>query len=268
MAASPPLRKALAIMAVEFSNMRAYGLDFAVSLLSFGAYLVVTFFLWSAVYANSSIEVMPFAVLMSYYLFAFIAADVTGNRKVAHVMSDDVKHGDLTIVLVRPAGYFFGAYFGRMTHFLFFLLVLSVTALVASFFIPVVFQSDALHIALFVLTLFLGFTLNFCLFFALGCIAFWTENNFGIIRSFAHFSHLFSGYMVPLAFFGGMVGTIVSLLPMKYFVSFPVSIMIGRVTLSEVLPNMAIELVWIAALFLAGQFLWRRGMRRYTAPGA
>lgn len=261
-------RKALSYMAVEFSDMRAYGVDFVASLGSFGIYLVVNFFLWSAVYANADITVMPFAVLVSYYLFAFIASDVTGNRKVAHLMSEDVIHGSMTLVLVRPASYFFGAFFGRLTHFVFFLAVLSLTAFAASFFIPVVFAGDWVHVGLFALTLFLGFTLNFCMFFAVGCVAFWTENNFGIIRSLAYFTHLLSGQVLPLAFLGGALAAVASALPMQYFVNFPVSIILGRMPLSEVLQNIAVELVWIAALYVLGQWLWRQGLRRYSAPGA
>jgi ABC-2 type transport system permease protein len=50
-------------------------------------------------------------------------------------------------------------------------------------------------------------------------------------------------------------------------VSFPVELLLGRLTLTATLQGLAIQGAWIVAVFGLFTVMWRKGIARYSAVG-
>jgi ABC-2 type transport system permease protein len=57
-------------------------------------------------------------------------------------------------------------------------------------------------------------------------------------------------------------------LPFRYTMSFPVELLMGRLRLREILLGIAIQWIWVTALYALNRWVWHRGLRRYSAVGA
>ena len=57
-------------------------------------------------------------------------------------------------------------------------------------------------------------------------------------------------------------------LPFRYMLSFPIEILMGRLSLGEIGRGLAIQMAWAGVFWLGYRLLWQRGLRRYGAVGA
>jgi ABC-2 type transport system permease protein len=57
-------------------------------------------------------------------------------------------------------------------------------------------------------------------------------------------------------------------LPYQWTFGFPIEVMIGRLSPAVTVRGLGIQLIWIILGWTIMQWLWRRGVRRYSAVGA
>jgi ABC-2 type transport system permease protein len=79
---------------------------------------------------------------------------------------------------------------------------------------------------------------------------------------------LFGGGVAPLELLPEPLQTIAYMLPFRLMMSFPIEILMGRLTVNEILIGLGSVVVWIAILFGVYKFLWARGIRQFSAFGA
>ena len=70
-------------------------------------------------------------------------------------------------------------------------------------------------------------------------------------------AHALPGAAVPLA-----------ILPFGYMLGVPAEILRGGVDVPTALLLMAGQAIWLAVFYVALQYVWRAGVRQYTAVGA
>lgn len=78
---------------------------------------------------------------------------------------------------------------------------------------------------------------------------------------------LMGGMIVPVETFPAPVKALAELLPYRYSLSFPIEILRGRLALSEALAGILIATFWILLFLVTGRYLWRRGLKSFTAYG-
>lgn len=123
-------------------------------------------------------------------------------------------------------------------------------------------------IAMFVPVLLMGFAIRFLLEWTISLTAFWTTRINAIITAYITLVIFFSGRMAPLSLLYDWMQPIARTLPFRLWVSFPIELLLGRLTPEEALRDMGLQAVWIAAFLVMLRFVWRRGMKRFTAVGA
>jgi len=47
-----------------------------------------------------------------------------------------------------------------------------------------------------------------------------------------------------------------------------VELLMGRLSVREIVIGIAIQWIWVAAMYALNRWVWRRGLRRYSAVGA
>jgi ABC-2 type transport system permease protein len=76
------------------------------------------------------------------------------------------------------------------------------------------------------------------------------------------------GMLAPLDVFPPTVAAIARYLPFRYMLSFPVEMLLGKASLSDVLIGFGIIVFWVIAFAALARFLWQRGLRQFGAFGA
>jgi len=96
---------------------------------------------------------------------------------------------------------------------------------------------------------------------------FWLMSQRGIRVIVTAVTQFLSGGIIPLAFFPESFRRVLALSPFGSMMNAPLSIFCGVLTGRDILPVLALQLFWLAALAGLGQLLMHRALRRVTVQG-
>lgn len=127
------------------------------------------------------------------------------------------------------------------------------------------FDTSALQVAAFVASLVPAFVMRTLLNDVIGMVSFWFVSIAAVNSIVGVVDTLLSGRLVPPELMPGWVQAVSRVLPFEWAFAFPIKVLIGPIAGGEIARGLAIQLVWVAAIWLLMQFVWRRGVRRYGA---
>ena len=116
--------------------------------------------------------------------------------------------------------------------------------------------------------LLLGFCVNFLLSGAMTSIAFWTTRVFSINEFYFALFVLFSGQFVPLQLMPKTIQTIAQYLPFQLQIYLPIQLMQNRLSPAEILQSFLVGIVWLVVASFLFKWVWREGVKRFSAVGA
>lgn len=233
-------------------------------------YLLLIYNLWKAIYASVDTDVvngMTFQDTMIYLvfgsaLFTFMEMWMVWN------MGDDIQTGRIVVDLLKPLKY---------RTYLFFVGVGEVIVKFFTTFLPtaiVVFiVSDGAiklgtNVLLFVLSLFFSMMINFYLNFFVGTICMYTESIWGINVMKEVIMSLFSGALVPLAFFPSALKDVAMALPFQSIVNAPIRLLLNTdYGASECLEILGVQLIWTVALSILTDLFFKVSVKKITVNG-
>jgi ABC-2 type transport system permease protein len=145
--------------------------------------------------------------------------------------------------------------------------MLPVAAVLTLVFRPA-FHASAWEVIAFIPALALAFCVRFAIEWTLALMAFWVTRVSAVNEVYYVAMLFLSGQMAPLSLFPEPIRVVASLLPFRWIASFPVELILGRLSSSEIAIGLAAQLVWLAISVALVSFIWRAGVRRYSAVGA
>ena len=114
----------------------------------------------------------------------------------------------------------------------------------------------------------LGFAINFLLGASLTCVAFWTTRVWSLMEFYWALLALFSGQFVPLQLMPQVIEKIAWVLPFQLFKYFPIQLVLGRLGAAEIISNYLAGIAWFVVALLFFLWIWRRGLKQFSAVGA
>lgn len=265
------LKKYTRTFEMGFQVALEYRLNFAISLISAIYPIFIQTFLWTAIYGSSDESELfgyTYRQIIAYTFLAGLVVRIVRTGFEYEIM-DDVKNGKFSKFLVQPLGYFpyrLANFFGQKVVSLAMILAIMVLVLIGLnvfWDIPLAFS----RIAIFLLTLALAMTLNFLIFYCISSIAFWFVEIGFLFEGVRIVIILLSGGIFPLEVFGERFVQIMSLLPFKYTVNYPINVLNGKIPTGDIAPGMLIQCAWMVICVALAQYLWREGSKRYVAVG-
>ena len=183
-------------------------------------------------------------------------------------MSRQVRSGAIDGDLLRPLDFHFHM-LARSTGEMFFrVIVIALPAMLLGYFLFDLQLPETLQTTfLFVVTLLLGYLVNFHLDFLLGSLGLVTLEVHTIAWVFGAMARFFSGQLVPLWLFPGVLGLLANILPFRAVVSTPLSVYAGVLKGSAILQALAFQLVWLSLLLIVSRWLWGHVQARLVSQG-
>jgi ABC-2 type transport system permease protein len=130
------------------------------------------------------------------------------------------------------------------------------------------FRTTPAHLILFVPSVLLGAALSFISGWVLATTAFWTTRVHAVSTLWDRGVFIFAGMIAPIALLPGALQTLSLVLPFGYMLGVPAEILRGGVDVPTALMLMAGQGIWLLVFYVALHYVWRAGVRRYTAVGA
>ena len=234
---------------------------------------MATIFLWRAVYqgkeAQDQVGGYTLAGMISYYLLVTLVDMLTAVTEDDWQIAAEIKDGNINQFLLKPIDYLiyrlclFGA--GRLIYtavalgpILFFILLQH-----RYFVLP----ADRVAFACFLVSVPMTALLQFLMSFTMALLAFWVLEVSTFIFILFAFEYIAGGHLFPVDILPGWLSQLLSYTPFPYQLFFPVSIYLGRARGTALWSGLLIQAFWVIAFYCAARFVWRRGIRKYTAVG-
>ncbi len=219
--------------------------------------------------ANGSVGGFDQNDFIVYYLLVLLVSVFT-NEFVVYMFAWKVQGGQLSSELLLPVHPMLTIILvEKIAHKLMnTLIMLPLFAILLAIFQPQI-HVTAGGAALGALAIVLGFCVNFLFGAIIASLAFWTTRVYWIAQLFGFaLWRMLSGELVPLPLLPGPIRAIAQVLPYQLGLYFPVQVLTSKATPTELATGFALQVFWIAALFVIFLLQWRAGVRRYSAVGA
>ena len=109
--------------------------------------------------------------------------------------------------------------------------------------------------------------LQFFMSYTMALLAFWVLEVSTFIFILFAFEYIAGGHLFPLDILPPTIERVLHYTPFPYQLFFPVSIYVGKTTGHELYQGLLIQTAWVVAAYLLARWVWKRGIRKYSAVG-
>jgi len=252
-------------------NGLEYRADFFLNMTSAVFPIFIQIFMWSAIYEKTGEGAMfgyTYAQMIAYTVLASILYRLL-RTGFEYEISEDIKSGGMDKFIIRPISHFpyrFCVFIGQKTvqTGLISLVLLSAAIIITRFTGLVIGWQQVVS---FLPTFLLAYILNFILYYMVSAIAFWLSEIGFFFEAVRIVFLAMSGGIFPIEVLGGNLTKILRVLPFQYTINFPVDVLNGRITGSELLQGIAFQVMWCFILGVLSFLIWRQGSKKYVAVG-
>ncbi len=205
-----------------------------------------------------------------YYLLVPVVLNLTDSR-IIFKFPMAVRDGSLNRELLKPFPPLLNFALESMANNMVQLIYLIPFTLLTTFFIydrlePGIFTSGA--VALFMAAIAAGYIMRMLVSGSVALLGFWIEDvtTLNLIINGGVWA-LLGGMIVPVATFPDQIRKIAELLPYRYMLSFPIEILSGKLSGIEIGKGFLVVAVWAALTSILARFIWKAGLKNYSAYG-
>lgn len=252
------MKKYFAYIRCGFLEGCAYRNTFITGMLANFIQAVVLYYVWKSIFAYQEIVNGYTWEIMKQYVFVAFLCNSVFSMGFEMGIAERIVKGDIILDLLKPLSYR-GTLFFRMlgTAGLEFA---ATFVLVGSVYLAVngVKFLSGIRTVLFLVSLFLGMGVKFCIQYIFSLLCFYTDNSYGVTKAREILTNFFSGALIPLAMFPGILREIVNYLPFKGIIYTPCCIFIGTLSFGESIVGISLQIAWIIGLGLLGTLLGKK----------
>jgi ABC-2 type transport system permease protein len=254
------------LLRVGVSEVVAYRAEFLVWILTTNMPLVMLA-IWHAVAADGPVGRFDQRAFTAYYLGVLAVRLLTSNWAVWQ-LSLEIRDGTLSAKLLRPIHPIFAL---AAEH-------LSAVPMRAAVISPVVailiysgwdrlLRHDVVLLLILLASLVGAWLLIFFSMVLMGSLSFFLESALGIFELWLGVHAIFSGYLVPLEALPRWMRGAADVLPFRFMLGFPVETLVGLLGRHEALVALGAQWGYVALFGLGALWVWRVGLRQFSAYG-
>ncbi|MFO0968790.1 MAG: ABC-2 family transporter protein [Gemmataceae bacterium] len=268
----PPLRKYWNILRISLVERLAYRADFFFTAVLRFMPLLTSFLLWNAIFTGAGDqEISGFTrrSMIAYLLLVQISRMFSSMPGLAAGIARDIRDGNLKKYLLQPIHMtpYLLAY--RVAHKIAYIVTSALPYGLLFFLCRDAFTDlpDAGTWVAYFVSLVLGFILGFFFEATIGMIGFWFLEVTSFLYVVNTINFFVSGHLFPLDLLPGPWAHVLQMLPFQFLAYFPAMVFLGRKTGDELAVGLAVEAAWALAFIVLSQWLYRAGLKRYSAYG-
>ena len=207
--------------------------------------------------------------MVFYYILVAVVDAGTAVSEDDWQIAADIREGNISQFLLKPMDYLWYRLALFFSGRLAFVAMAAVPLAVFIFCFRRYFllPPDAATFALFLVALALTALLQFFISFAMAMLAFWLLEISTFIFILFAFEYLASGHLFPLDVLPSGVRQILFLTPFPYQLYFPIQIYMGKISGPDLWLGLVTQGGWVLVAYGFARFMWRRGVRKYSAFG-
>jgi len=268
------LPKYLKILRISLVERLAYRADFFLTTFFRFLPLITTFLLWEAIYAGSGKEKIAGFTrdkMIAYLLLVQISRMFSSMPGLSTGIARDIRDGNLKKYLLQPIDMLWYLLSYRGAHKIAYIATTALPYALLFFLFRDVFDElpGPWTLLAYVVSLLLAFLIGFFFEACIGIAGFWFLEVTSLMYIINIFTYFVSGQMFPLELLGQYPGVteMLQLLPFQYLACFPAMVFLEKKQDVELIVGLLIELGWAVGLILLSRWMYRLGLRHYSAFG-
>jgi ABC-2 type transport system permease protein len=248
--------------------------QYRANLLMYLLYWLVSPIIYLAVWtsiaiANGDVNGFTANDFVTYYMVLLICDQVTSNI-VIHTFGYKIQDGSLSSELIRPIHPMLTNALVNNVAFKVLTMVALIPIWIILFFLfkPDFSSITLTGILLSIPAMMLAFLIGYFQSASITALAFWTTRVYSIHEFYFALILLFSGQFVPLPLMPQVVQDIAQYLPFQLMLYYPIQLILGNLTTSQIIQGYVMTGVWLVISWLVFNWVWRKGVKKYSAVGA
>ena len=271
------LRKYWNICRVSLIERLTYRADFFLATLLRFLPMLTTILLWQAVYAGADatkgqtqLSGFTFNEMVAYLLLVHISRMFSSMPGLAAGIARDVREGTLKKYLIQPIDMIAYLVSYRAAHKMAYIATSALPYGLLFVLCWPMFPEISLsfwQVAAYIVSLLLGFLIGFFFEAAIGMVGFWFLEVTSLLYIVNTLNFFVSGQMFPVDLLPHPWDTILKALPFQYMAYFPAAILLGKVQGTDLIYGLLGEAFWVVVFIALARWLYRLGLKRYSAYG-
>lgn len=263
------MKKYLLVLSNSLQEYFAYRLNFILWRVRVIVSILITFFLWQAIFKTKN-QIFGYqeSQMLTYILLLTFLNGIVLSTQTFRV-AEEINLGTLSSFLIRPFSYF-GYILSRDISDKIvntFFSVFEIALLILILHPPVFLQTSLFWLGLFLVTCILSALLFFEIGMMLSIIGFWSRETWAPRFIFFILLSFLAGTYFPLDILPKPIYGFLQLVPFTYLVFFPLKIYLGHIDSGFLIRGFIIMFSWILIMTFILRYFWRRGLKIYTAEG-
>lgn len=218
--------KYLAVLRVSAANNLAYMFEVVFRALFLIALIYILSQLWTTTFAQHGSLLPGFTVNDMVWYLAAAETIATSMPALTRRIDQEVRGGELAYLLGRPCSYILYNYAHYLGERLIRLLLNGVIAATVALVIVGPPHFSWAGVAVWPLMVFLAISIEFVCYFAIGLLAFWTENTQSFSFIFSRLTLVLGGVLAPIEIFPQPLRSIAQILPFSTMLYGPSRILV------------------------------------------
>lgn len=260
---------------IAFRARSAYRAEVVLLFISRILALFVQVAIWRALLgaqgeANSSLGAITLREMVTYVIISrciSVFISLFAGYSPLGQMGGKIRTGAIAMDLTKPVGLRENIFFGNLGNMLFEALVGALPMLLLGSLVFGLDVPPAPYLLAFAVVTLNGLMLYFMISYVVGLLAFWYLEVWHFERLLNDLISVFSGALIPLWFFPPFLLSLSEWLPFRLIYYAPLSLYLEKVPLSAVGGIIFQQCLWLGALLLMEQILWRRGIKKLVVQG-
>jgi ABC-2 type transport system permease protein len=262
------MRKYLHVIGIGIQNNLTYRFNYLTRTLFSFIPLFAMISLWQKIGVTQNSGWSPKEIIFYYILVAVIDVFTAVNEDDWQIAAD-IREGAISQFLLKPIDYLWYRlclfFSGRVA----FIAMASIPLAIFIFCFRNYFllPPDLFTFAIFIFSCFLTALLQFFISYAMAMLAFWLLEISTLIFILFSFEYLASGHLFPLTLFPPPLFHALMFTPFPYQMYFPITIYMGKISGADLWLGLSMQSGWVLLTYALARFMWRRGVKKYSAFG-
>jgi ABC-2 type transport system permease protein len=207
--------------------------------------------------------------MIAYLLLVHISRMFSSMPGLAYGIARDIREGSLKKYLLQPIDMIAYLLSYRAAHKAAYIATSCVPYGLLFFLCRDYFDSlpEAGTLVAYIVSLLLAFVIGFFFEATIGMIGFWFLEVTSLLYVVNTLNFFVSGHMFPLDLLPPFWAMTLKALPFQYMAYFPAAVFLGKVQGQDLLYGLLGELAWALVFVGLSRWLYRLGLRRYSAYG-
>lgn len=263
------MKKYWVYLKVEWQGMLQHRGDLIIWTVSNNVFTLVGFAVWFVISSNNKLFYSAPQIILYFLLTIFVYTLTQAWH--SYFIAEQIRDGKFTPFLIKPFSVAEANGSNNIAEkslkLIFSLLPLLIIGFIFLRNTNLGVEINLINITLFTISILFAGAIAFFFDIAIGLTYFWTHDTDFVRNIYFTLNYLFSGRIVPLIFLPATLSTLAFYLPFRYTLSFPIEILMNRLTPEQIILGFVFQIFWFVVSFVIYRKVYSLGIKVYQGYG-